>query len=83
MGASPATSASGPVVVSVLSGQDAVARHRALMGATDPAKAEPGTIRARFGQGIEANAVHGSDAQETAAQEIDFFFARCQLQPNA
>ena len=65
---------SGPVVVSVLEGEDAVAKHRELMGATDPKKAEKGTIRADFADSIDANAVHGSDAAETAAVEIAFFF---------
>jgi nucleoside-diphosphate kinase len=66
---------SGPVVVQVLEGDDAVARNRAIMGATDPKKAEAGTIRAEFAEDIEANSVHGSDAADTAAQEIAFFFA--------
>ncbi len=65
---------SGPVVVQVLEGAGAVARNRKLMGATDPASAEAGTIRARFGQSVEANAVHGSDSPQTARQEIRFFF---------
>ena len=65
---------SGPVVVQVLEGEDAIAKNRALMGATDPKKAEPGTIRADFAESIDANAVHGSDAPETAAVEIAFFF---------
>jgi len=65
---------SGPVVVQVLEGEDAIAKNRALMGATDPKKAEPGTIRADFAESIDANAVHGSDAPETAAIEIAFFF---------
>ncbi len=66
---------SGPVMVQVLEGEDAVLRHRALMGATDPAKAEPGTLRADFAESVQANAVHGSDSLETAAQEVAFFFA--------
>lgn len=66
--------ASGPVVVLVLEGDDAIARHRGLMGATDPQKAEAGTIRAVHGASIEANAVHGSDAVETANFEIGYFF---------
>ena len=66
---------SGPVVLQVLEGEDAIAKNRALMGATDPKKAEPGTIRADFAESIDANAVHGSDAAETAAVEIAFFFA--------
>lgn len=65
---------SGPVVAQVLEGEDAVARNRAVMGATDPAKAEKGTIRAQFAEDIEANSVHGSDSAETAAAEIAFFF---------
>lgn len=64
----------GPVMVSVLEGENAIARHRDLMGATDPKKAAPGTIRADFADSIDANAVHGSDALETARQEIAFFF---------
>ena len=66
---------SGPVVVQVLEGDNAIAKNREIMGATDPAKAAPGTIRKDFAQSIEANSVHGSDAAETAAQEIAFFFA--------
>jgi nucleoside-diphosphate kinase len=66
---------SGPVIVMVLEGDNAIARWRELMGATDPAKANPGTIRKDFGENIERNAVHGSDAPETAAQEIPFFFS--------
>ena len=65
---------SGPVVVQVLEGENAVARNRELMGATNPKEAAPGTIRADFAQSIDANAVHGSDAPETAAVEIAFFF---------
>ncbi len=65
---------SGPVVIQVLEGDNAIARHRDLMGATDPKKAEKGTIRADFADSIDANAVHGSDAAETAAVEIAFFF---------
>lgn len=65
---------SGPVVVSVLEGDDAIAKYRALMGATNPEKAEEGTIRKRFAENIEANSVHGSDAPETAACEISYFF---------
>ena len=65
---------SGPVVVQVLEGDNAVAKYREVMGATDPAKAAPGTIRKDFAESIEANSVHGSDAPETAAQEIKFFF---------
>jgi len=65
---------SGPVVISVLEGDNAIARHRDLMGATDPKKADKGTIRADFADSIDANAVHGSDAPETAAVEVAFFF---------
>jgi len=70
---------SGPVVVQVLEGENAVERNRAVMGATDPAKAEPGTIRARFAESIEANSVHGSDSPETAADEISFFFIPAEI----
>ena len=70
---------SGPVVVQVLEGENAIAKNRELMGATDPKKAAPGTIRADFAQSIEANAVHGSDAAETARSEIAFFFAGAEL----
>lgn len=66
---------SGPVVVMVLEGEDAVAKNRELMGATDPKKAAPGTIRADFADSIDANAVHGSDSLENARIEIAFFFA--------
>jgi nucleoside-diphosphate kinase len=66
---------SGPVVVSVLEGDNAIAKNREVMGATDPAKAEDGTIRKLFGTNIERNAVHGSDGPDTAAQEIPFFFS--------
>jgi nucleoside-diphosphate kinase len=65
---------SGPVVVMVLEGDDAIARNRALMGATDPKKADPGTIRADFADSIGENIVHGSDAPDTAAFEISWFF---------
>ncbi|OZI23518.1 nucleoside-diphosphate kinase [Bordetella genomosp. 9] len=65
---------SGPVFVQVLEGEGAIAKNRDLMGATDPKKAAPGTIRADFADSIDANAVHGSDAPETAAVEIAFFF---------
>ena len=65
---------SGPVVLQVLEGEDAIANNRELMGATDPKKADAGTIRADFAESIDANAVHGSDAPETAAQEIAYFF---------
>ncbi|NIP18229.1 MAG: nucleoside-diphosphate kinase [Xanthomonadales bacterium] len=66
---------SGPVVVQVLEGEDAIAKNRELMGATNPAEAAPGTIRADFAKTVDENAVHGSDAPETAAQEIEFFFS--------
>ncbi|MBN2896653.1 MAG: nucleoside-diphosphate kinase [Campylobacterales bacterium] len=66
---------SGPVVVSVLEGENAVAKHRNLMGATNPKEAAPGTIRADFADSIDANAVHGSDSLENAAIEIAFFFS--------
>ncbi|MDR0251490.1 MAG: nucleoside-diphosphate kinase [Burkholderiales bacterium] len=65
---------SGPVMIQALEGADAIAKNRALMGATDPKKADPGTIRADFAKSIDANAVHGSDAPETAAVEIAYFF---------
>jgi nucleoside-diphosphate kinase len=70
---------SGPVVVSVLEGDDAVARYRKLMGATDPAKADPGTIRKKFATNIEQNAVHGSDSVENAGIEIAYFFSATEL----
>ncbi|MDL9997346.1 MULTISPECIES: nucleoside-diphosphate kinase [unclassified Variovorax] len=66
---------SGPVFVQVLEGEDAIAKNRDLMGATDPKKAAAGTIRADFADSIDANAVHGSDAPETAKNEVAFFFA--------
>ena len=66
---------SAPTIVQVLEGENAIARNRELMGATDPKKADKGTIRADFADSIDANAVHGSDAAETAAVEIAFFFA--------
>ncbi|MEY2776897.1 MAG: hypothetical protein RLY30_995 [Pseudomonadota bacterium] len=65
---------SGPVMIQVLQGDNAIATNRDLMGATDPKKAAPGTIRADFADSIDANAVHGSDGADTAAQEIAFFF---------
>jgi nucleoside-diphosphate kinase len=65
---------SGPVVIQALEGENAILTHRDLMGATDPKKADKGTIRADFADSIDANAVHGSDAPETAKQEIAFFF---------
>ena len=71
--------ASGPVVVLVLEGKDAVKRNRELMGATDPAKAAPGTIRAAHETNIEFNAVHGSDSAESARVEINYFFSSMEL----
>jgi nucleoside-diphosphate kinase len=71
--------ASGPIVIVVLSGDDAIKRHRELMGATDPAKADAGTIRAVHGTNIEFNAVHGSDSAETARFEIGYFFSEMEL----
>ena len=70
---------SGPVVVSVLEGENAVAKHRELMGATNPAEAEPGTIRADFAESIDANAVHGSDSLDNAKIEIAFFFSEREI----
>src|SRR5688572_506198 len=70
---------SGPVMIQVLEGEDAIVKNRDLMGATDPKKAAKGTIRAAFAQSIAANAVHGSDAPETAAAEIAYFFPASQV----
>lgn len=70
---------SGPVVISVLEGEDAIARNRRIMGETDPAQAEEGTIRAMHGQSIGKNTVHGSDSADTASFEIDYFFARSRV----
>ena len=70
---------SGPAVVMVLEAPDAIRKWRTLMGATDPAKADPGTLRKEFAQSIERNATHGSDAPETAAYEIGYFFAGVEL----
>ncbi len=70
---------SGPIVAQVLEGENAVARNRELMGATNPANAAAGTIRKDFAESIEANSVHGSDAPETAAQEIAFFFSGLEI----
>ena len=70
---------SGPVMVQVLEGENAIAKNRELMGATNPKEAEAGTIRADFAESIDANAVHGSDAPESAAREIAYFFATCDL----
>ncbi len=74
---------SGPVVVSVLEGEGAIAKNREVMGATDVSKAAEGTIRKKYGTSIEANAVHGSDAPETAAVEIAFFFPGADIQDYA
>jgi nucleoside-diphosphate kinase len=70
---------SGPIIVMVLEAPDAIKKWRALMGATDPAKADPGTLRKEFGQSIEKNATHGSDGSQTAAYEIGYFFAGMDL----
>lgn len=70
---------SGPVVAQVFEGENAVARNREVMGATDPAKADKGTIRAEFAESIEANSVHGSDSAENAANEISFFFSGLEI----
>ncbi|HEM46485.1 MAG TPA: nucleoside-diphosphate kinase [Alphaproteobacteria bacterium] len=70
---------SGPVVVQVLEGDNAVARNREIMGATNPANAEPGTIRKDFAESIEANSVHGSDSPENAAREVSFFFSEIEI----
>ena len=72
---------SGPVLLQVLEGENAIAKNREIMGATDPKKAAPGTIRADFAESIERNTVHGSDAPATAAQEIAYFFAGADLHP--
>ena len=71
--------ASGPVVVQVLEGENAIAKNREVMGATNPADAAPGTIRAEFAESVGENSVHGSDAPETAAAEIAFFFAGIEI----
>ncbi|MEK9753816.1 MAG: nucleoside-diphosphate kinase [Rhodospirillaceae bacterium] len=70
---------SGPVVVQVLEGDNAIQRNRDIMGATNPANAEAGTIRKDFAENIEANSVHGSDAPETAAEEISYFFSKLEI----
>lgn len=70
----------GPVVVSVLEGEGAIARHRELLGATDPAKAADGTVRKLYGTNIERNAAHGSDAPDTAAFEISYYFSALEIQ---
>ena len=71
---------SGPIMVQVLEGEDAIATNRRLMGATNPKEAAPGTIRADFAESIDANAVHGSDSPESAAREIAFFFEETEIQ---
>jgi len=71
--------ASGPVLVQVLEGDNAIAKNRELMGATDPKKAAKGTIRAEFAESIDANAVHGSDGPDTAKTEIAYFFPACEV----
>jgi nucleoside-diphosphate kinase len=70
---------SGPVLIQVLEGDNAIAKNRELMGATDPRKADKGTIRADFAQSIDANAVHGSDSVETASTEVAYFFPACEV----
>lgn len=70
---------SGPVVVQVLEGENAVLKNREIMGATNPANAAPGTIRADFAESVEANSVHGSDSPENAAIEIAYFFSQCEV----
>ena len=72
---------SGPIIVQVLEGEDAIARNRDIMGATDPKKAAAGTIRADLATSIEQNVVHGSDAPDTAAREIAYFFSSTELHP--
>ena len=69
----------GPIVLMVLAGDDAISKWRRLMGATDPAKAKPGTIRKDFGESVERNTAHGSDSPETAASEIAYFFAELEI----
>ncbi|MEO5374262.1 MAG: nucleoside-diphosphate kinase [Alphaproteobacteria bacterium] len=70
---------SGPVVVQVIEGENAIAKYREVMGATNPANAAPGTIRASFAESIEANSVHGSDSPENAVREVSFFFAETDI----
>ena len=70
---------SGPVLVQVLEGEDAIAKNRELMGATDPKRAAKGTIRADFAESIDANAVHGSDGPDTARNEVGYFFPACEV----
>jgi len=73
---------SGPIMVQVLEGEDAIGRNRELMGATNPADAARGSVRADFGESVERNVVHGSDGPGTASEEIDFFFRRAELHPH-
>jgi nucleoside-diphosphate kinase len=73
---------SGPVVVQVLAGKDAVAKNRQIMGATNPDNAEPGTIREKFGESLERNSVHGSDSLESAKREVYFFFTEDEVAQN-
>jgi nucleoside-diphosphate kinase len=70
---------SGPIVVQVLEGENAVAKHREVMGATNPASAEEGTVRKELGLNVQENSVHGSDSLENAANEISFFFSQCEI----
>ncbi|MBQ1782998.1 MAG: nucleoside-diphosphate kinase [Gammaproteobacteria bacterium] len=72
---------SGPIMVQVLEGENAVSRHREVLGATDPAAAAPGTVRADFGSGMPPNAAHGSDSVESASREIAYFFADSEICP--
>lgn len=72
---------SGPVIVLVLSGQNAIAKNREVMGATDPTVAEAGTIRKEFGESVEANTVHGSDSCITAKEEVAYFFSKSEIHP--
>ncbi len=72
---------SGPVLVMCLEGENAIAKNREIMGATNPSEAKPGTIRSDFADSIDENAVHGSDAPETAAREISFFFSETEIHP--
>lgn len=76
-----ASMTAGPVVVQVLEGEGAILKNRSVMGATDPKKAEPHTVRAQFAESIEANSVHGSDSPENAAAEIAFFFSGTEILP--
>lgn len=74
---------SGPILVMVLNGENAITKNRDLMGATDPQKAQPGTIRAMFGTDVGQNAVHGSDSSDTAKTEVAFFFKRLEIHPRS